>query len=91
MTQKDMILLVEAQEDIFKIDILLKKLTGLGHSSGEFINLDNIFEIICNNVHRSYYSKYNKTEYELTDKIYNILTAENMTAEQKAALLLQEQ
>ncbi|MDE6626603.1 MAG: hypothetical protein K2K56_09570 [Lachnospiraceae bacterium] len=90
MTQQDMILLVKAQEDILKMDILLKRLTGLGHSNGEFINLDNIFEVIRNNVHCSYHSKYNKTDCELDDKIYDIITKKNMTAEQKAAILLQK-
>ena len=44
MTQQDMILLVKAQEDILKMDILLKRLTGLGHSNGEFINLDRNYD-----------------------------------------------
>lgn len=37
MTRKDMILLLEAADDLQKMNQTLVKLTGLGYASGDFI------------------------------------------------------
>ena len=41
-----MALLIEVEDTLADIDEVLEQLAGHGHASGEFIKLDNVFDVI---------------------------------------------
>ena len=49
MEKKDMALLIEVEDTLDDMDKALELLTGHGHANGEFIKLDNVFEVIYRN------------------------------------------
>lgn len=51
MEKKDMALLIEVEDELHNMDMALEQLAGHGHASGEFIKLDNVFDVIQNNSH----------------------------------------
>jgi hypothetical protein len=55
MTKEDMILLLEVQDELKRMDWVLEKLTEFGHAEGEFTKLDNVYNVIQHNAH-PYYS-----------------------------------
>lgn len=59
MDRKDFMMLIEAQDALENMDKILHELTGCGHGSGEFIALDNVYEVIRNN---------SQTEYRNTER-----------------------
>lgn len=81
MTRKDIILLLEAADDLQRMNQTLVKLTGLGYASGDFIKLDNIYEVIRNNSHKTYLKI---PEAESREASYKIITNRNLTVEKKA-------
>lgn len=45
MEKKDMALLIEMEGILADMDEALEQLTGHGHANGEFIKLDNVFDV----------------------------------------------
>lgn len=56
MDQKDMALLIEVEDELHDMDKALEQLAGHGHASGDFIKLDNVFDVIHRNSHEYYAS-----------------------------------
>ena len=54
MEKKDMVLLIEVEDELHNMDMALEQLAGHGHASGEFIKLDNVFDVIQNNSHECF-------------------------------------
>ena len=54
MDQKDMALLIEVEDELHDMDKALEQLAGHGHASGDFIKLDNVFDVIHRNSHEYY-------------------------------------
>ena len=79
-----MALLIEAEDTLDDMDRLLERFTGYGHSEGEFIKLDNNFEVIHNNSHK-YYSENSVEKMQL---FLSILMCRDKTAEERADILI---
>ena len=56
MNQRDMALLIEVEDELDKMDQALEQLAGHGHASGNFVKLDNVYDVIQHNAHPSYMS-----------------------------------
>lgn len=61
MEKRDMALLIEVEDELHNMDKALEQLAGHGHASGEFIKLDNVFDVIQNNSHKCFFSKTDET------------------------------
>ena len=46
LERKDMALLIEVEDELHNMDKALEQLAGHGHASGDFIKLDNVFDVI---------------------------------------------
>lgn len=84
MEKKDMVSLIEAEDDLHDMDKALEQLAGHGHASGEFIKLDNIFDVILRNSHE-YYREQSEEKMQL---FYQIIMSRNMSPEERADILL---
>lgn len=84
MTKRDMTLLIEVEDELSDMDKVLEQLTGYGHANGEFIKLDNVFEVIYRNSH-TVYSESPETGQEL---LFKILMSRDLTPEQRADILM---
>jgi len=51
----DMAKLIEVEDELHNMDKVLEQLAGHGHANGEFIKLDNVFDVIHRNS-REYYT-----------------------------------
>ena len=56
MDKKDMASLIEVEDTLHDMDKALEQLAGHGHASGDFIRLDNVFDVIHRNSHEYYAS-----------------------------------
>lgn len=84
MEKRDMILLIEVEDELSRMDKVLEKLAGLGHASGDFVKLDNVYHVIRHNSH-SYYL----TESEdIEELFFSILTDKNKSVDLRAEILL---
>ena len=66
------------------MDMALEQLTGHGHASGDFIKLDNVFDVIYRNSHEVYL----ENQEEGQDLFFQILIKREMTPEQRAEILM---
>ena len=66
------------------MDMALEQLTGHGHASGDFIKLDNVFDVIYRNAHEVYL----ENQEEGQDLFFQILINREMTPEQRAEILM---
>lgn len=57
LSVKDMPLLIEVEDTLVDLDKTLEWLTGYGHANENFVNLDNVFNVIQNNSHEYYADK----------------------------------
>jgi len=62
----------------------LEQLTGSGHATGEFIKLDNVFEVIYRHSHETY----SGNPEEGQELFFHILMNRDWTAEQRADILM---
>ena len=46
--------MIEVEDTLADMDEALEQLAGHGHTSGEFIKLDNVFDVIHHNSHEYY-------------------------------------
>lgn len=84
MEKQDMALLIEVEDTLDNMDKALEQLAGHGHASGEFIKLDNVFDVIYHNSHRIY----SENPEEGQELFFQILMSREMTPEQRADILM---
>ena len=84
MEKKDMVLLIEAEDDLHNMDMALEQLSGHGHASGDFVKLDNVFDVIHRNSH-VYYSGNSDEKMEI---FFKILMDRDKSPEERAEILL---
>lgn len=85
MTEEDFICLIEASDDLERMDRALGQITGMGHSGGLFINLDKIYEVLLHHSH-PYYRGNEGNETEAL--FYRILLDMDKTPAERAKILL---
>ncbi|MCM1181553.1 MAG: hypothetical protein NC347_14965 [Clostridium sp.] len=79
-----MALLIEAEDAMADLDKELEKITGYGHANGEFVKLDNVFEVIYRNSH----AVYSGNPEEGQELFFHVLMNRNWTVEQRADILM---
>lgn len=84
MEKKDMALLIEVEDELHNMDKALEQLAGHGHASGDFIKLDNVFNVIQNNSHESF----SKESEESMQAFFDIMQRREMSPEERADILL---
>lgn len=84
MDKKDMALLIEVEDELHNMDMALEQLAGHGHASGEFIKLDNVFDVIQNNSHACFSSE----SEEKMQAFFGIIQDRDMTPEERADILM---
>lgn len=84
MNKKDMALLIEVEDELHNMDKALEQLAGHGHASGDFIKLDNVFDVIQNNSHACFSSE----SEESMQAFFDIMQDKGRTAEERADILL---
>lgn len=84
MTKEDMALLIEAEDAMTDMDKALEELAGHGHAEGEFIKLDNVFDVIYRNSH----AVYSGNPEEGQELFFHILMNRDWTSEQRAEILM---
>lgn len=84
MEKKDMALLIEVEDALADMDKVLEQLAGQGHANGEFVELDNVFEVIYRNSH----PVYSENPEEGQELFFRILMSRDLTSEQRAEILI---
>lgn len=84
LEKKDMALLIEVEDELHNMDMALEQLAGHGHASGEFIKLDNVFDVIQNNSHECFSSE----SEESMQAFFDIMQDRDKTPEQRADILM---
>ena len=84
LEKEDMALLIEVEDTLDDMDKALERLAGHGHANGEFIKLDNVFEVIYHNSH----AVYSESLEEGQELFFRILMSRNLTPEQRADILM---
>lgn len=84
MEKRDMALLIEVEDELHNMDKALEQLAGYGHAYGEFIKLDNVFDVIQNNSHKCF----SGTTDETMQAFFDIIQDRNMTPEERADILM---
>ncbi len=84
MKKQDMALLIEVEDTLNDMDNALEQLTGYGHANGEFVKLDNVFNVIQNNSHKYYADKAE----DKTQLFMSILIGREKTPEECADILI---
>lgn len=84
MKKEDIVLLIEVEDELADMDRALEQLTGYGHDTGEFIKLDNVYEVIYRNSH----AIYRKNPDEGQERFFGILMNHNLPPEQRADILM---
>ena len=86
MEKRDMALLIEVEDELHNMDKVLEQLAGHGHASGEFIKLDNVFDVIQNNSYECFSSESEET----MQAFFDIMQRREMSPEERADILLRE-
>lgn len=84
MEKRDMALLIEVEDELHNMDMALEQLAGHGHASGEFIKLDNVFDVIQNNSHACF----SKESEESMQAFFDIMQRREMSPEERADILM---
>lgn len=84
MKKEDMVLLIEVEDELADMDRALEQLTGHGHASGEFIKLDNVYDVIYHNSH----TIYSENPEEGQELFFQLLISRELTPEQRADILV---
>lgn len=84
MEKRDMAKLIEVEDELHNMDMALEQLAGHGHASGEFIKLDNVFDVIQNNSHECFSSE----SEESMQAFFNIIQRREMSPEERAEILM---
>ncbi|MCM1499984.1 MAG: hypothetical protein NC124_16100 [Clostridium sp.] len=84
MEKKDMALLIEVEDTLGDMDKALEQLAGHGHASGDFIKLDNVFDVI----HRNSHEYYATDEDDRMQLFFQILMSREKSPEERADILM---
>lgn len=84
MEKRDMALLIEVEDELHNMDQILEQLAGHGHASGEFIKLDNVFDVIQNNSYECFSSESEET----MQAFFDIMQRREMSPEERADILM---
>ena len=84
LEKKDMVLLIETEDTLNDMDKVLERLAGHGHASGDFIKLDNVFDVIYNNSHAIYSGDPEKGQ----ELFFQIIMNRTWTPAQRAEILM---
>lgn len=84
MEKRDMALLIEVEDELHNMDQVLEQLAGHGYASGEFIKLDNVFDVIQSNSHECFSSE----SEESMQAFFDIMQDRDKTPEQRADILM---
>lgn len=84
LEKKDMALLIEVEDELHNMDKALEQLAGHGHVSGEFIKLDNVFDVIYRNSHMVF----SRNPEEGQKLFFQILMSRDLKPEQRADILI---
>ena len=84
MEKIDMALLIEVEDELDNMDKALEQLAGHGHASGDFIKLDNVFDVIQNNSHACFSSE----SEESMQAFFDIMQDRDRTPEERADILM---
>ena len=84
MEKRDMASLIEVEDELYNMDKALEQLTGHGHASGDFIRLDNVFDVI----HRNSHEYYAGDEEDRMQLFFQILMNREMLPEEWADILM---
>ena len=84
MEKRDMASLIEVEDELHNMDKALEQLTGHGHASGDFIKLDNVFDVIHRNSHKYYASDAD----DRMQLFFHILMSREMSPEERADILM---
>lgn len=84
MEKRDMALLIEVEDELHNMDKVLEQLAGHGHASGEFIKLDNVFDVIQNNSYECFSSESEET----MQAFFDIMQRREMSPEERADILM---
>lgn len=84
MEKGDMALLIEVEDELYNMDKVLEQLAGHGHASGEFIKLDNVFDVIQNNSHECFSS----TSEDSMQAFFDVMQDRKMSPEERAEILI---
>ena len=84
MKKEDMASLIEVEDTLADMDNVLIQLAGYGHANGEFVKLDNVFNVIQNNSHEYYTDK----SEDIMQLFMGILMSREKTPEERADILL---
>lgn len=84
MEKRDMVLLIEVEDELDNMDKALEQLAGHGHASGDFTKLDNVFDVIYRNSH----TVYSKNPEEGQELFFRILMSRDLSPEQRADILM---
>ena len=76
--------LIEVEDTLHDMDKALEQLAGHGHASGDFIRLDNVFDVIHRNSHEYYASD----EEDRMQLFFQILMNREMLPEERADILM---
>ena len=84
VTKEDYIALIEISDDYEKLDSALKAITGVGHGSGTFTNLDNLYEVLLRNANECYSKDGEEAEF----LFYCLLEDTRRSPEERADILM---
>ena len=87
MEKGDMAKLIEVEDELHNMDKVLEQLAGHGHASGDFIKLDNVFDVIQNNSHACF----SRESDDSLQAFFNIIQSREMSPEQRADILMNGQ
>lgn len=82
--KRDMALLIEVEDELHNMDQALEQLARHGHASGEFIELDNVFDVIQNNSHECFSSESDET----MQAFFDIMQDRDRAPEERAEILM---
>ena len=83
MNQKDMMRLIETEDEIDRMDKVFEQLAGQGHANREFTKLDNVYDVIQHNAHPVY-----SGSEEADQRFLEILYDRKRTPDERAEILL---
>ena len=79
-----MALLIEVEDELADMDETLERFAWHGHALGEFIKLDNVFDVIYRNSH----AVYSENPEEGQELFFLISMSRDLTPEQRADILM---
>ncbi|MCM1158990.1 MAG: hypothetical protein NC348_10885 [Clostridium sp.] len=86
MEKRDMVSLIEVEDELHNMDKALEQLAGHGHASGDFIKLDNVFDVIYRNSHKYYAEQ--SDEDDRMQLFFQILMNREKSPEERADILM---